>query len=135
MTKNQLQLITARRKRMKLDAIQPNDATAIFRIRPDQVRLLWSDEWYDEPLGGMAEFNEAKCLFEIIDRDTLGSEDEKRSYWLIQLNADQLNDEEQWHELFPPRLRTKDINGATGSRNRHADDLHGLEGDGLLLQG
>jgi hypothetical protein len=64
------------------------------------VQLLWSDDWYDGPLSGMAEPRGERYRFELIDRGVLGAEEEHREYWLIQLSVDQLDEEEQWRELF-----------------------------------
>ena len=91
---------------MKLCTIQKGDTTRIAQIPREQVRLLWSDDWYDGPISGMAEFNGASYLFDLIDRDQLGAEQEVRAYWLIQLSDVQLNDEVQWHELFCQKVGT-----------------------------
>ena len=91
---------------MKLGTLRKFDNAAITQIPRDQVRLLWSDDWYDGPISGMAEVQGARYFFEMIDPDALGEEEEHRKYWLIELNADQLNEEEQWHELFCRKVGT-----------------------------
>lgn len=92
------ELITGSRSlhKMKLGTLRKLDTAVIAQIPRDQVRLLWSDDWYDGPISGMAQVQGARYLFEMIDRDVHGAEEEHRKYWLIELNADQLNEEVQW---------------------------------------
>ena len=88
------------RRDMKFGAIQKADVATIARVPRDEVKLLWTNDWYDGPISGLAEVNGTKYLFDLIDQDVLGAEDEQRTYWLISLNADQLQVEVGWHELF-----------------------------------
>lgn len=64
------------------------------------MRLLWIDDFYDGPIAGMAEIDGKRVLFEMIDRELLGAETGPRSFWLIQLDSNQLAEEERRHELF-----------------------------------
>ncbi len=91
---------------MKLSTIQKDDIAVVPQVSRENVRLLWSNDWYDGPLTGIAEVNGVKFLFDIVDRNVLGAEEEQRTYWLIQLNEDQLHDEERWHELFCQKVGT-----------------------------
>jgi len=62
----------------------------------------------------MAEVQGNRCLFEIIDRDALGTENELHRYWLIALSPEQLREEESWHDLFCLKVGTHfDYTGRT----------------------
>ena len=50
--------------------------------------------------------NGARCRYDIVDRDVLGTNDERRAYWLITLNPEQLEEEEFWHDLFCEKVGT-----------------------------
>jgi hypothetical protein len=111
--RGQVTLVTA--KNMKLGSIQKQDTTTLPKVPRSDVQLLWADDWYDGPLRGMASVDEAKYLFEMIDRDLLGAETEDRTYWLIRLSPDQLREEEQWHDLFCQHVGTHfDFTGRQG---------------------
>jgi hypothetical protein len=47
-----------------------------------------------------------RYLFDVIERDALGTDDESRTYWLIALSTVQLRDEEEWHDLFCRKVGT-----------------------------
>lgn len=85
---------------MKLSLLQKNDMTTLPQIPRNEVAILWCDDFYDGPLAGMAEVRGSRCLFEIIDRDVLGTEEETRAFWLVSLTPHQFQEEERWHELF-----------------------------------
>ena len=69
--------VTAERSphKMKLGTSQKTDTSKVTQFLRDDVHLLWSDDWYDGPLSGMAEVNGERYRFELIDRGILGSED------------------------------------------------------------
>ncbi len=85
---------------MKLGNINLSDVTVVPEIDRSAVTFLWFNDFYDGPLAGMAEMNGTRYLFDMIDRNVLGDEEEDRRYWLIALTNDQLNDELRWHDLF-----------------------------------
>ena len=91
---------------MKRRVISKTDIEAIREIPRAEVRILWVNDFYDVPLQGMAEVHGSRCLFEIIDRDALGTEDESPRYWLIALSSEQLREEEGWHDLFCRKVGT-----------------------------
>lgn len=91
---------------MKLGAANSSDTVIIREVPRAEVRILWVNDFYDFPLQGVAEVDGARCLFEIIDRDLLGTEDELHRYWLVALRPEQLSEEEGWHDLFCRKVGT-----------------------------
>lgn len=85
---------------MRLGIGSSSDPGKLREFPREDVRILWVNDFYDVPLQGMAEVEGRRCLFEIVDRDSLGTEDESHTYWLMALSAEQLHDEEVWHDLF-----------------------------------
>lgn len=81
--------------------LTPDDLSAIAEIPRVAVRVLWTDDYYDGPLSGIAEWEGHRYRFELTDRSTLGGdEDIARRYWLIALSPEQLHEEERWQDLF-----------------------------------
>jgi len=76
------------------------DVAAVPEIPLQEIVHLWSNDFYDGFLVGMAEWRGTRYFYDLIDYDRLGSEDEGRSYWSIVLTPEQLRDEEAWHESF-----------------------------------
>ena len=91
---------------MRLGAANSSDTATVREIPRAEVCILWVNDFYDVPLQGMAEVGGGRLLFEIIDRDSLGTENETYRYWLIALTPSQLRDEEVWHELFCRKVGT-----------------------------
>jgi hypothetical protein len=91
---------------MKLGALSKSDTDAIREVPRAQVRILWVTDFYDIPLQRVAEVDGCRYLFDIIDRDALGTEDESATYWLITLSSEQLREEEGWHDLFCRKVGT-----------------------------
>lgn len=73
---------------------------ALRKIRPDEVRLLWVNDWYDGPLEAVVEHAGERCLMVLNDRSSLGDEGGPHRWVLIRLTAEQAVDEEWWHALF-----------------------------------
>ncbi len=63
---------------------------------PGTVKIDWSDDWYDGPLSGMCTFDERRFYFFLVNV----AEDSTRTYALFELSAQQLVDEEYWHQEF-----------------------------------
>ena len=87
---------------MRLRTATKNDTGTVREIPRAGVRILWVNDFYDVPLQGVAEVEDVRCLFEIIDPDA----DEVYSYWLIAFSPEQLREEEVWHELFCRKVGT-----------------------------
>jgi hypothetical protein len=85
---------------MKLGALRKDDKQTLRQIPSADVAVLWVTDYYDGPISGVAEVAGARHLFEMIDRDLLGREEEPREFWLIALDERQLEEETRWHELF-----------------------------------
>src|SRR5262249_51007607 len=90
------------RQAMKtLGELAPDNLSEVVEIPRAAVRVLWTDDFYDGPLSGIAEWEGRRHRFEMTDRSTLGGdEDIPRRYWLIALSPDQLQEEERWQDLF-----------------------------------
>lgn len=91
---------------MKLGTVSKSNTAAIREIPRAEVRILWVNDFYDVPLQGMADVYGARFLFDIIDRETLGTDEESHRYWLIALSPEQLREEEGWHDLFCRKVGT-----------------------------
>jgi len=65
------------------------------------VRILWTNDFWDGSLSGIAEWDGRRYRVEMTDRSILGSdEDSSRQYWLVALSPEQLLEEERWQDLF-----------------------------------
>jgi hypothetical protein len=93
-------------KAMRLRAAYSTDTATVREVPRAEVCILWVNDFYDVPLQGMAEVSGDRCLFEIIDRDSLGTENETYRYWLIALTPEQRREEEGWHDLFCRKVGT-----------------------------
>src|SRR5207302_398939 len=91
---------------MKLGTLSKCDRPVVQEVARADVRMLWVNDFYDGPLQGVAEVHGRRYLFDIIDRDALGTEDESRTYWLISLSPEQWREEEGWHDLFCRKVGT-----------------------------
>ena len=91
---------------MKFGQATPQDTAFVREIPRVQIHILWVNDFYDGPIQGMAEIDGTRAMFDMIDRDVLGSENEDRTYWLVSLDPVQLADEERWHELFCEKVGT-----------------------------
>jgi hypothetical protein len=91
---------------LKLGALKKQAVQNLREFARDEVRILWINDFYDGAIQRMAEVGGQRYLFDIIDRESLGREDESRAYWLIALSEDQMRDEERWHDLFCRRVGT-----------------------------
>lgn len=106
---------------MKLGTLTKDNRDAVPEVSRADVRFLWVNDFYDGPLQGVAEVRGLRYLFDIIDRDSLGTDDESRTYWLIALSAEQLRDEEEWNDLFCSKVGTHfDYTGRTAP---HSEEL------------
>ncbi len=91
---------------MKFSTATKNDTAVIPEVPRTEVRILWVNDFYDVPLQGMADVHGTRCLFDIIDRNALGTDEESHTYWLIALSAEQVQEEERWHDLFCRKVGT-----------------------------
>jgi hypothetical protein len=91
---------------MRRGSASSTDTETIREFSREDVHILWVNDFYVLPLQGVAEVEGGRCLFEIVDRDSLGREDESKKYWLIALSAEQLQEEEVWHGLFCRKVGT-----------------------------
>lgn len=69
------------------------------QVERDEVRLLWYSDYWDGPQSGMLIFGGKQCWFEVVveNEDSL---DWNRRFAILTLSADQLADENRWHDLF-----------------------------------
>lgn len=84
-----------------------DDVTSDRQIAKEAVRILWTDDFYDGPISGIAEWTGKRYRFKLTDRNVIGSgEDLSRRYWLIALSQQQLRVEEYWQDLFCTHVQT-----------------------------
>jgi hypothetical protein len=83
-----------------LTEVAAGDLSELLEIPRAAVRVLWTDDFWDGPLSGIAEWGGRRWRFEMTDRSVLGHEDFPRRYWLIALSPEQLAEEVRWQELF-----------------------------------
>jgi hypothetical protein len=70
-------------------------------IDRQEVKLLWSYDWWDGPISGMLIYREEKCWFQLFtDSDDPEVEKLPRRYLVIELSKDQLEEKEHWQNLF-----------------------------------
>ena len=83
-------------------ATSVNEHGQLEKINRQDVHLLWFGDFWDGPVNGLCLYNNEKCWFETCSED----EDGGRRYVLLKLSAEQLADEEKWHELFRRNVGT-----------------------------
>lgn len=91
---------------MKYGQATPLDIVSVPEISRAKVHVLWINDFYDGPIQGVAEIDGMRVLFDLVDRDVLGSGNENRTYWLVSLEPWQLAEEERWHTLFCQHVGT-----------------------------
>src|SRR5687767_14303014 len=81
-----------------MDKIPSVKLTALRKLAPSDVRLLWVNDWYDGPLEAVVEHAGERCLM-VMHHQKLASD--KPYQWLVlRLSPAQIADEERWHVLF-----------------------------------
>ena len=89
------------RRAKTLGELSPDRLHEVVEIPANELRVLWTDDFWDGHLSGIAEWRGRRHRFEMTDRSLLGDEPEgPRRYWLIALTPEQLVEEEKWNELF-----------------------------------
>jgi hypothetical protein len=74
------------------------ELAALKKIAPNDVRLLWVNDWYDGPREAIVEHDGECCLMVLYD-EVNGAERPYR--WLfVRLTPEQRADEQRWHDLF-----------------------------------
>ena len=74
------------------------ELATLNKIAPDDLRLLWVNDWYEGPLEAVVEHRGERCLMVLHHEDT-GS-DQPYAWLVIRLSADQRAEEEKWHALY-----------------------------------
>jgi len=97
-------------------AIEASDVPKV-----DRPRYLWHSGYYDGPLSGMCLHNEEKCWFQCVDevyyRDEEGEGMAGRVFVIIRLTAEDIAEEEYWHELFREHVGTHTDYGENQKRD------------------
>ena len=74
------------------------ELAALTKVAPDDLRLLWVNDWYEGPLEAIVEHAGTPYLM-VLHHEDAGSE--QPYHWLlVQLTAEQRADEEAWHALY-----------------------------------
>lgn len=82
-----------------MSEIRHVELSALPKVEPDRVRLLWVNDWYDGPVEAMVEHAGEHCLMLLHDERAIGS-DEPLRWILVRLTPEQRAEEERWHALF-----------------------------------
>ena len=76
----------------------------LTRIDRSAVQFLWHSSFWDYSQSGMLLYSGEKCWFQVIEENE-GNEWFRR-FLVIRLTAEQLQEEESWHELFRQKVGT-----------------------------
>ncbi len=76
------------------------ELSALRKLSPSDVRLLWVDDWYEGPLEAMVEHGGERCLMVLFERPVVATDDDDFRWLLVRLTPEQRADEERWHALF-----------------------------------
>jgi hypothetical protein len=76
------------------------DLAELRRIAPEEVRLLWVNDWYDGPIEAVVEHEGQRCLMVLHDRRALGDDEQPFRWLLVKLTREEQAEEERWHALF-----------------------------------
>ena len=107
------------------------------QIPSTEITLLWHVDYWDGPLSGILLFANEYCWFKVIDNRFLepttchsnplrigaiiDESEDPRKFIVIRLTAEQLLEEQYWHNLFCENVR-----GNTGLRPREQwDNFYG----------
>lgn len=83
------------------------EPSQIQKLDRNAVRLLWCFDFWDEPINGLCRWEDRKCWFEMCDADENDlPAPVQRRYLVLELTAQQLAEEERWHELFREKVGT-----------------------------
>lgn len=87
------------RKGYAMAKVRPVDLATVPQLRPQDLRLLWVNDWYDGPVEGVVEHKNRRCLMVLQHHGDLARGDAYR--WVVwNLSPEQLAEEERWHALF-----------------------------------
>ena len=92
----------------------------IQEIDSDKIKILHVNEEYDGPEEGVCLMNDEKYYFKVFDSFDDFKSREKKSYFLIKLNKDQLENEEFLHKDF---LRSTNYDEYSNYVNRYPDQI------------
>jgi hypothetical protein len=75
------------------------DLTALPKLAPTDLRLMWVNDWYDGPLEAVVEHAGERQLMVLHDEGR--ADDEVPMRWVLyRLSPEQWKEEERWHALF-----------------------------------
>lgn len=74
------------------------ELSALPRLRPGDVRLLWVNDFYDTPLEAIVEHEGARCIMVLHDHCSVT--DDALRWVVFRLSPEQLAEEQRWHDLF-----------------------------------
>lgn len=70
------------------------------RIDRDDVRLLWHVDYWDSPRSGILLYQGKPCWFQVVAENKDDDASWYRRFAVLTLSAEQLAEEQRWHELF-----------------------------------
>lgn len=77
-----------------------------LKLNWNDIRLLWYGDFWDGPMNGLCIYNDRKCWFEMIEESPDSPVDAPRRFIVVNLSAQELADEEHWHDLFRSQVGT-----------------------------
>lgn len=89
-------------------------------LEPARIMPLWSTDWWDGPLSGVAEYDGEKMYFSMKDED---DETGRRTFNLYRLTPEQMERELAWHALFKENVGDHTEYGPDGRRRREGTTL------------
>lgn len=75
------------------------DLTALPKLAPTELRLLWVNDWYDGPLEAVVEHAGERQLM-VLHGESQADDEMPMRWVLFRLSAEQWVEEERWHALF-----------------------------------
>ena len=85
-----------------MDKVPSIDLSALPKLAPSDLRLLWVNDWYDGPLEAVVEHRGERCLMVLHHHEI--SSDKPYQWLVLRMTPAQLEDEERWHKLFAEQV-------------------------------
>jgi len=90
----------------------------LSQIKPSDVKILWTSDWWDGPINGMLLYQNRKCWFDRFDRGASANpKNTLQRYIVIELTAGQIETEEYWHAVFVEKVGSHMVPDENGIRH------------------
>ena len=108
------------------DITAPDGYKRAPQVARDDVRFLWHVDYWDGPRSGVLEYSGERCWFQVIAENEEDAPQCYRHFAIIRMSAEQLADEQRWHELFRQHVGSHTDYDETG-RARTSGDVRPRE--------